>query len=531
MRRIGYAIAMCGLLAACRPRAALVPRPSVDAATQAITAHAVALEREEAVVIDGQRVASTVVLPDFYRRRGFAPAWTDAAAIDDLVRAVRESDADGLDPADYHLASIERLRATAPSAPEARARFDLLLTDAAVVLAYHLRFGKAGPVPLDAKWKGDASAGRDPASLLQRALEEHRVYQAFDDLRPRYPLYARLEGALAEYRRMAEAGGWPEIPAGAPLKLGVTDARVVLLRRRLGISGDVPEAVATDSSSRFDASVAAGVKAFQERHGIAPDGAVGPATLTALDVPVAIRIDQIRATLERCRWVMQDRAERFVLVDVAGFTVMVVDHDVPIWESRVVVGDLYTQTPSLRATMRSIVLNPSWIVPPGIMRNEIEPAMHRDPGYLQRKGYKMVDGQVVQPAGPRNPLGRIKLLFPNPHHVYLHDTPSKASFNKTNRTFSHGCVRVEKPFELAALALDDPAWTTDTLLATAATGKTKTIAVRRPLPVVILYRTADVDPDGRVRFLPDVYERDPVVVRDLAQPVAGSRTMPTAAER
>lgn len=524
MRRIGCAIALCGLLAACRPRASLAPSV-VDGAQQAIAAAVVSIERGATVVIDGQALVSTVVLPDFYRRRGFALAWTDVAVADELVRAIRDSADDGLEPGDYHLTPIERLRATAPSTPESRARLDLLLTDAAVLLAYHLRFGKVGPVPLDAEWKGDAARdGRDLASILQRALDDGRVYRTLDDLKPQYPFYARLKRALAEYRRIAAAGGWVDIPAGRRLMLGVTDARVPLLRRRLGITGDLPEESATDPSLRYDVTVEAGVKAFQERHGLEPDGAVGPAMLRALDVPVAIRIDQIRATLERCRWVMQDRPKRFVLVNVAGFTVTVVDQDVPIWDSRVVVGDPYTQTPSFRADMRSIVLNPTWTVPPGMMRDEIGPAMRRDPSYLQRKGYRMVNGQVVQPAGPRNPLGRIKLVLPNPEHVYLHDTPSKSSFTRGSRMFSHGCVRVEKPFELAALVLDDPAWTTQALLDAAETGKTQTIVVRRPLPVLVLYWTAAVDADGRVRFLPDVYERDPAVIRGLAEPVAVRRS-------
>jgi len=158
------------------------------------------------------------------------------------------------------------------------------------------------------------------------------------------------------------------------------------------------------------------------------------------------------------------------------------------------------------------------------------PGMRRDPHYLERKGYVMVNGQVVQPAGPKNALGRVKLILPNPHHVYLHDTPQKSYFNETSRTFSHGCVRVQKPFELAALALDDPAWTTPALLDAAATGKTRTIVLRQPLPVLILYWTAAVGRDGRVQFLPDVYGRDPAVVRGLPakfsfrkRPVPGAR--------
>jgi len=213
---------------------------------------------------------------------------------------------------------------------------------------------------------------------------------------------------------------------------------------------------------------------------------------------------------------MHDLPERFVLVNVAGFTAAVVEKDGPVWDSRVVVGKPYTKTPIFRADMRYIVVNPTWTIPPSIMRKEVQPAMRRDPRYLERKGYVMVNGQVVQPAGPKNALGRIKLILPNPHHVYLHDTPQKSFFGETSRTFSHGCVRVQKPFELASLALDDPAWSTQALLDAAATGKTRTVVLKKPLPVLILYWTASADAEGRVHFLPDVYGRDPAVIRALA---------------
>ena len=486
------------------------------------------------VVIDGDPLASVVVLPEFYERRSFRPAWTSPAVTDELVRAIRDSAGDGLDPADYHLAAIERLRAKTPATQETQGRLDLLLTDAAVRLAYHLRFGKVDPEALDPNWNLESDLGGiDPATVLQQAIDQGRVYQALEDLKPHYPFYTRLKDALAEYRRIAAAGGWDSIPPGGPLKLGVTDARVSKLRHRLGVTGDLPAAAAADPSSAYEAAVAAGVKAFQERHGLPADGVISPATLRALDVPVAARIDQIRATLERSRWVMHDLPDRFVLVNVAGFTVAVVGKDGPGWESRVVVGKTYTKTPIFKADMRYIVLNPTWTVPPGIMKKEVIPGMRRDPRYLERKGYQMVNGQVVQPAGPKNALGRVKLIMPNPHHVYLHDTPQKAYFKETSRSFSHGCVRVEKPFELAALALDDPAWTTQALLDAAATGKTRTIVLRQPLPVLILYWTAAVSVDGSVEFLPDVYGRDPAVVRGLnakfafrKRPVLGATAAP-----
>jgi murein L,D-transpeptidase YcbB/YkuD len=302
----------------------------------------------------------------------------------------------------------------------------------------------------------------------------------------------------------------------------------VWLRRRLAVTGDLP--AGTDASSTFDAALEGGVKAFQERHGLEPNGTVGPQTVAALNVPVGARIEQIRATLERCRWVMHDLPDRLVLVNVAGFTVSFIGPNGPTWESRAVVGKPYTKTPIFRADMKYVVVNPTWTIPPGIMRSEIRPAMRRDPRYLQRKGYRMVNGQVVQPAGPKNALGRIKLMLPNQHAVYLHDTPSRSFFDETSRTFSHGCVRVEKPFELAALVLDDPQWTPETLLAAADTGKTRTIVLKRPLPVLILYWTAAAGRDGRTYFLPDVYGRDPAIVRALHRGFA-FRKRPVVASR
>ena len=238
-------------------------------------------------------------------------------------------------------------------------------------------------------------------------------------------------------------------------------------------------------------------------------------TLAALNVPVERRIDQIRATLERCRWVMNDLPDRFVLVNVAAFQVYLADHGQLTWSSRVVVGKPYTKTPIFRADMKYIVLNPTWTIPASIVRKEVLPGMRRDPNYLAKKGFRQVDGQFVQPAGERNALGRIKLMFPNSHSVYLHDTPSKSFFDETSRTFSHGCVRVQKPVDLAALVLNDPAWSAANLSAAIATGETKTIMLKNPLPVLILYWTASVDADGRVVFRPDIYGRDSAIIRAL----------------
>ncbi len=505
IRRVAIVILLAGLAALAR---------AADAPEHIIQEQVELLRSGGMVQIGDATIASAVVLPAFYEHRGFQPAWTDATA-DDLLHAIGDSARHGLDPANYHLAALERLRAAAPG-PAQRAERDLLQTDALIRLAYHLLFGKVDPERLDANWNFTRDlANLEPEATLQQALVEGHVSDWLTGLAPHHPFYRSLIDALAEHRRLEAAGGWPAVPEGPTLKPGMTDPRVPALRRRLVVTRDL---ATDDASPLYDATLAAAVRTFQERHGLTPDGVAGAATVQEMNLPVGHRIDQLRATLERCRWVMRDLPGRFVLVNVAGFQVYYMKDGAPVWESPVVVGTTFNRTPIFRANMTYVVLNPTWTVPPGMLRNEILPAMRRDPKYLERKGLQMVDGRVVQPPGPGNALGRIKLMFPNPHAVYLHDTPSRAAFRETSRTFSHGCVRVEKPFELAALVLDDPQWTLPALHAAVDTGKTRTLLLAQPLPVLILYWTAAVGRDGRTYFLPDVYGRDPAIVRGLAGP-------------
>lgn len=462
----------------------------------------------------GVTIASTILLPDLYEQRNFQPLWTQPATIDDLLRAIRDASGDGLNPADYHLEAIERLRDGTHTDSHAVADLDLVLTDAFVQLAYHSRFGKVDPEQLDPNWNHTrALSGGEPVAALLKAVDSGQIQAFIQSLTPQQPSYRRLRDGLARYRGIEAAGGWPHIAAGPTLKPGMTDPRVVSVRQRLIASGDLPADAA--GGQEYDAQLADGVKSFQDRHGLDTDGAIGPGTLKELNVTVAQRIEQIRATLERSRWVMNDLPERYVLVNVAGFRVYLIEHGERKWSSRVVVGTPYTKTPIFRADMKYIVLNPTWTVPASIVRKEILPGMRRDPNYLQRKGYEQVNGQFVQPAGERNALGHIKLMFPNSHSVYLHDTPSKKYFDETSRTFSHGCVRVQQPVELAALVLNDPAWSVAALEAAISTGKTRTVLLKEPIPVLILYWTAAVDADGRVTFRPDIYGRDPAVIHAL----------------
>ena len=500
----------------------------------------------KSVKIAEAHVTSTLVVPDFYERRQFQPAWIRSSAVEELLRAIHDSEAEGLEPRDYHLSALERLRRELEAAPTStlavRADFDVLLTDALVRLIYHLHFGKVDPERLDPHWNLSREIdGFEPSVIIQRvqhALDSDSLYQAVDHEKPKHPFYNELKAALATYRAIKAAGGWPQIPGGPTLKLGIEDQRLPLLRRRLMITGDLAPTT-SDHALSYDSTVERAVKVFQQRHGFTADGHLGPATLAALNVRVEARIQQLRANLERARWVLHNLEDTYIVVNVAAYYAYYMRDGEIIWQGRTMVGKPYRQTPLFKAEMTYVVFNPTWTVPPTILAEDYLPALRRDPGYLNSKGLKVVDraGRVVnssqidwaqyspkhssymlrQDPGPKNALGRVKFMFPNDHAVYLHDTPSKALFSRTDRAFSSGCIRVENALELAKLVLNDEAeWDQQAIDRVLRSGKTRNVFLHEPIPVFLLYWTAWLGADGRVNFRHDLYDRDKVVQRELA---------------
>jgi murein L,D-transpeptidase YcbB/YkuD len=358
---------------------------------------------------------------------------------------------------------------------------------------------------------------------------------------PRVFLYDRFKTALAEYRAIQANGGWASVPSGPTLRPGMTDERVPALAARLTVTRDLPAASAAPSAL-YDETLVAAVQRFQARHGLAADGVVGAGTLAALNVPVAARIDQLRVSLERAREVFYDPESDFLVVNVAGFQLYHVRRGEIVWRTRVQVGQPYRQTPIFRAEMTYVVVNPTWTVPPTVFRNDILPAVRRTPAYLASRHIDVFDsgGAAVDPAsvdwssrnppyrlvqrpGPDNALGRIKFMFPNEHSVYLHDTPSRDLFSRDSRAFSSGCIRVENPFELVQQLLGERARAR--LDAVVTSGRTQTIFLDKPMTVMLLYWTAEVDGTGRVSFFPDVYQRDQAVIAALAEPFRAPPTL------
>ena len=502
--------------------------------------------------VDGAALVSKNALPALYRENGFQPFWT-AERLDALRELVRDCSQDGLLPEDYHSAALTRL-SPALSAPgaeaAAKARIDLLATDAFYLLLYHLYLGKVDPKSLDPQWNFEPRpvGARGGLAFVLGALTKGDLKGAVAKVRPAFFWYERARAALAEYRDLAARGGWPAVPPGPALKKGMKDSRVVALRRRLAATGEL--AGQPLDSAEYDEPLAAAVAAFQARHRLEADGGVGAATLAELNVPVEARILQIRVNLERGRWVLHEiSGETVVVVDVAGFEVSYVRNRETIWKAKVQVGKPYRQTPIFKSKIDTVAFNPTWTVPPGILAKDILPAVRKDPGYLEKKKLDVIDqkGQKVDPAsidwtrqtassfpymlrqepGPDNALGRVKFLFPNPYNVYLHDTPSKALFEKEERTFSSGCMRVERPLELAALLLDDKqTWNAETIEKVIAAGETSTVRLPKPVPVLIMYWTIDPTGKGTV-FKRDPYGRDPRLAKALDAPfTAGGRAAP-----
>ena len=494
--------------------------------------------------IGGETIYAAGLLLDLYRKNQFQPLWTDHRNITQLLTAIAGSAEEGLIPDDYHLQAISRYANELETAPT-RAKqleYDLLLSDALMLLAQHKRHGKVNPREVEERLNLDSSAPRP--SLIDTflsALRSTTVRKALDELEPAHPAYASLKKALSRYRKIAGSGGWQPVPVGRSLKPGMRDDRVRAMRARLAITGELTNHNTPDPDL-FDGAVEAAVRAFQTRHHLEADGIAGRTTVAAMNIPVSGRISQIRVNLERARWVMHDMPDSSIVIDIAGFNLQYYHQNRLVWKTRVMVGEPFNQTPVFRSAITYLVLNPTWTIPPDILKNETVPRILTEKGYLAKQKLRVLtsSGEEVNPAtvpwgqylskrlpytlrqdaGPDNSLGLIKFIFPNPYHVYLHDTPSKSLFDKAQRAFSHGCIRVQNPLDLGKMLLaNDPGNPTtaarfDQVLAS---GKTSTIFLKEPLPIFLMYLTANAE-NGQVRFMPDLYQRDQGILDALNGP-------------
>jgi murein L,D-transpeptidase YcbB/YkuD len=496
------------------------------------------LTRQSAVA--GDRLNEKTSVARFYKARHSMPAWLGHA--DEIVATIHTMSADGLDPAHYHLDAITTLLEKRHShrTAEAEAKLDVLLADAVAGMADDVRYGRVRPAQVNPGWNVDP---RDDASPLDSTLgaisHSSSVRRSIDEQRPDHFIYRGLVAELEKLQAIDAHGGWPRVPDGRTLKPGVTDRRVGTVRRRLAIENG-ERVVASGDSSRYDPALAAAVRTFQVRHRIDTTGVVDRITLAALNVSVKDRIAQVRANLERARWVLGGLSGDFMLVNLPAFKAYLIRGGRNVWESRTQIGQEATdwQTPTFRAKLRTIVFNPDWTVPPTILEKEILEDMRSGKNVVDEKGLVITDAQnnvvdpgsidwnevtpenfpytVKQPAGDDNALGKVKFLFPNKYSIYLHDTPSRGLFESDKRTFSHGCIRIEHPVELAQLLLDgQDDWSSDKIERTIASDSTRYVAIDHPLPILIVYWTVSVGATGEVRYADDIYHLDPPLLTAL----------------
>jgi L,D-transpeptidase YcbB len=366
------------------------------------------------------------------------------------------------------------------------------------------------PAEIDRMWAIEP-ARVDVAAEFDRARSEARLDRWLVDASNRDPCYERLMVAFHRYAELVSGGGWKAMPAGKSLKPGERSATIAALRVRLAIEG-YGSPTATDPQA-FDQVLVDQVEAFQVTHGITPDGIVGPTTRTALDVPAEQRLEQIEANLERWRWLPRKPPTDRVVVDTGVAEARFVHHETDELVMRAIVGKPATRTPIFASRLEAVIFNPPWNVPNEIATKEILPKAARQPGYLQSEGFVRTAQGLQQRPGPKNALGRVKFDLDSPFGVYLHDTPGKAAFAGDNRALSHGCLRLEKPRELAAALL---AWSMDQVDAAIGQGETQRTKIATPVALFVIHTTAFVDAKGQVNFRPDRYGWDHKLALALA---------------
>ncbi|MDF1693502.1 MAG: L,D-transpeptidase family protein [Zhongshania sp.] len=493
-------------------------------------------------------VMNKTPLSRFYIQNDFKPVWFSNARLTEsgrvLISTIKQIDGDGLLPSDYHSEVLLPLLAAEVGAQDVAA-FDLLLSDAFFSLAGHLQAGKIDPISLSDEWEANRRHG-NVETVLQRVIKQGDVATALDSMRPKQIRYYRLKIALAKMKLLPNTS-WQKPLAETPaIKTDNTDTRLPMISARLRVWGDLPssgaEATEADTKLVYDAALQQGVKHFQTRHGLDPDGVIGRETIKALNISPKERAKQIIVNMERWRWLAEDLGDKHLLVNIAAFELKIIDHNETVFVKPVVVGRNYRKTPVFSNKIRYLVLNPTWTVPFKLAVEDKLAEIQKDPGYLNRLGIRVFRGdstvpidpfsihwneitkrnfpfRLVQGPGPQNALGQVKFMFPNPHDVYLHDTPSRELFKKAERAFSSGCIRVSDPLELAEFLLRDQGWDHDKIAAVIAKGNTETVSLKTPLPIHIEYWTAWVDREGGINFRNDIYERDQPLWQALNKPL------------
>jgi L,D-transpeptidase YcbB len=479
--------------------------------------------------IAGRKLLSVHALPEIYEARGFHRLWNDPANEEALLGEIAAASGDGLDPGDYHfevLRTVLERRTQQPENAAAAATADLLLTDAMLRLVAHLRFGKLDPATGQARWDLPGDIRGEPGTMVvARIATGTALALQLGELRPVQPLYGRFKSALARYRVIEEEGGLQPLPGGRALQVGMESPRIPALRRRLAQSGDFLGRVV--DSPRFEPELEAAMRRYQARHQLDVDGVLGPATRREMNRPVGERISQLRVNLERARWLLAEVRGRFLVVDPAGQSIVLMDNSRPILTVAAEFAPAAGSAGEFRTDMRYLVVNPDWVVPTSLVEAQIAPLAQRDPAQLEARGLQVFDhkGAAVAPArvdwsrpaglvvrqlpGQRSFLGTLRFSMPNAEQVFLHGGPSDGDTLP-------GSIRLENPEALARALSGPPAsWTAQDLAAALSRTAPMTLPLGRPVPVLYATWSAWIDPDGTVHFRRGNAARDDTILDGL----------------
>lgn len=503
--------------------------------------------------IDNEYLLSGNVLRTFYLNRNYAPAWFNQKTFSNngyvLLDYIRQVDQQGLQPEDYHLNLIEAyvgklLCYFKPMESADMKKLDILLTDAFMLLGSHLYYGKVDPEKEGANWKMQR---KDPELRLDLKLEEalagDNVGKELNLLAPRYRAYWMMKDELAFYLRLNEQL-WPAILSDIAIKPGESNQLLPKIRARLiKLRYHLSDSI----SITFDEELEKQLKMFQDDWGLNADGVIGKSTLEDLNSLPFKLISQLKVNMERYRWLPLQVTEKYIIINIANFKLDLIAGTDTLISMRAIVGKDARKTPVFNERISYIVFSPNWTVPPTILKDDVIPELMKGPEYLEKRNMKLLrhDGSelaysdidwstisinnfpytVRQNSGPGNALGRVKFMFPNTYDVYIHDTPSKGSFALDERDISSGCVRVEKPFDLAVLLLSDsPEWSPSNIRNAMEQDKEQTVRLKIPVDVVLIYLTAWTDGKDRIQFRKDVYQRDDIILGALNQKSETIRT-------
>lgn len=489
------------------------------------------------IIIDNQIIHCKESLISFYENRLYEPAWKSNNKIKSLTKELGKANEEGLNPNDYHSEKIKELTNNDSRSNFEKAELDILLTDAYLLYTSHLLGGKVDQDKIIPKWNIVIDEG-NLAATLEKSILNNSIKSSIEKIKPKHEIYIGLKKALKKYMDYKQDGGWQPIQDGVSIKLGMEDSRIPLVRKRLVVTKDLPKRF-LDNANNYDEELHAAIKIFQQRHGIDVDGEIGKKTLKIMNISVNERIEQIKANLERWRWYAPKLKSFHMLVNIPDFTLGVIKNGKRERFHKVIVGRKDRKTPVFSSKMTNLIFNPTWMVPPGILRKDILPSVQKNVNYLKSKNIVVYDSKgailnpktinfysstsrsysYVQSPGPNNSLGAVKFIFPNKHSVYLHDTPNKELFAKSERTFSSGCIRVQNPIELSEYLLDNSEqWNLEKIDSIVDTRKTQTVTLKNQPDIHVLYWTTWTDSDGIIQFRNDIYDKDSKLKRALQTP-------------